>query len=293
MTILPARVRHWPVFVRVILCIALAIGLAERVAWALLRSNGSSTGEAFNVAVALAQGRGFADAFAVGQGPTAHLLPLPPLLADGVYRLLGVQSVAAEGVLLGWSLLLTFATYALFAGIARRLGVSLHACVAGFVFLCVAPIFTTVEAFDFRTWEGGMTMSAAGAFLLLVLRADAGERDGTGARIALCLLPALLLFLQPMIGLAAVSAGALLLWRGRAPVRTASGIALFLAGVALLFGAWTARNSAAMGQPIWLRDNLGLELAVANHAGAVSPADPRAAFDAAGAGAPVRQPFRL
>jgi hypothetical protein len=261
--------------------IALLIGIAERVGWALARKNGSATGEAFNVAVAIARGRGFADAFAVGQGPTAHLMPLPPMFAGGVYALFGVQSVTAETLLLIWALGLTFGTYALFAGVARRIGVPAGACLAGFAFLCVAPIFTTTEAFDFRAWEGGMTMTTAGAFLILLLRADAGEPMSAVARITLWALPALVMFLQPMIGLAAGLALALLMirqWRGwrAAAVSGLPFVILFAA----LFGTWAARNMAVMGEPIWLRDNLGLELAVGNHAGAVNPADPDAAFDA-------------
>ena len=259
------------------LATALSIGLAERVGWALLRPNGSATGEAFNVAVAIGQGRGFADAFAVGQGPTAHLLPLPPLVAGGVYAALGVQSVAAEAVLLGWSLALTFVTYALFHLVARRVGVPERACTGGFVFLCVAPIFTTVEAFDFRTWEGGMTMSAAGCFLLLLLRAEDGAPLRTPARLALWALPALLLFLQPVIGLAACLAGAIATIRG---LRLAPALLAFPLALALLFGGWTVRNMLVLHQPIWLRDNLGLELAVANYPAAVSTADPRGTFQA-------------
>lgn len=262
---------------RVVLIIALIIGLAERVGWAVVRPNGSATGEAYNVAVAIASGRGFADAFAVGQGPTAHLLPLPPLFAGGVYRVLGVGSTPAEAVLLGWSLLLTFATYALFSLIARQLGLPRRACIGAFAFLCVAPLFTSVEAFDFRAWEGGMTMSAAGAFLWLLLREDAGERVPAWALGAL---PALLLFLQPIVGLAACSAWAVASWGRSRRARAMPALATFAVVAAALFGSWTARNIAVMHEPIWLRDNLGLELAVANHPGAVAPADPAAAFQA-------------
>ncbi|RVT92766.1 hypothetical protein [Sphingomonas crocodyli] len=279
-----APFRSAPLSTRLVVGGALAIGLVERIGWALARANGSATGEAYNVAAAIGNGRGFADAFQIGQGATAHLMPLPPMVAGGVYATLGVGSKVAEAVLLGWALLLTFATYALFACVARRIGVGRKACVAGFAFLCVAPIFTTTEAFDFRAWEGGMTMSAAGLFLLLALRFDASQKTekramGRGAVALLAALPALILFLQPMIGLAACVASILLLWRRRDAVRPID-VAPFLIAFALLFGGWTARNVAVMGAPIVLRDNLGLELAVANHAGAVNPADPKAAFEA-------------
>lgn len=271
-------IRAWSPWQRSIIVVAALIGLVERIGWALVRPNGSATGEAHNVAVAIAQGRGFADAFAVGQGPTAHLLPLPPLFAGGVYRLLGVGSGPAEAVLLAWSIGLTFATYALFGMVARRIGVSRAACIAGFAFLCVMPLFTSVEAFDFRAWEGGMTMTAAGLFLLLLLRGGSDKPEGPWRRWALGALPAVLLFLQPIVGLAACCAWILAVWQGRPRGRPA--LASFALVLTILFGSWTARNVAVMGEPIWLRDNLGLELAVANHPAAVAPEDPRAVFQA-------------
>ncbi|WP_242122715.1 hypothetical protein [Sphingobium sp. Sx8-8] len=230
--------------------------------------------------MALARGRGFADAFGPAEGPTAHLLPIPPLIAGGVYSLLGVQSAPAEAVLLAWSLLLTFATYAFFAMVVRRLGASPGTSVAAFCFLCVAPVFTTAEAFDFRVWDGAITMATAGAFLILLLRADAGEAMHPIMRGLLSALPALLLFLQPIIGLAACVAWAQWLLRQRRAKALLATVTPFLFLLALLFGGWTARNMAAMGEPIWLRDNVGLELAVANHDAAVAPVDPGAVFQA-------------
>ncbi|MGN6122439.1 MAG: hypothetical protein ACTHOJ_05730, partial [Sphingomonas oligoaromativorans] len=47
---------------RRLLLIALFVGLAVRVGWAMLRRTPWATGEAPNVAMALAQGHGFSDA---------------------------------------------------------------------------------------------------------------------------------------------------------------------------------------------------------------------------------------
>ncbi len=48
--------------------------------------------------------------------------------------------------------------------------------------------------------------------------------------------------------------------------------------LALFIVPWTLRNQAALGEPIWLRSNFGLELALANHPGAVDPVDPAQVF---------------
>ena len=46
----------------------------------------------------------------------------------------------------------------------------------------------------------------------------------------------------------------------------------------LLAAPWAIRNMRELGAPIPLRDNFGLELAIANYPGAVHPADPRLAY---------------
>jgi hypothetical protein len=45
-----------------------------------------------------------------------------------------------------------------------------------------------------------------------------------------------------------------------------------------LAGFWAERNMRELGAPIFLRDNLGLELALSNYSGAVHAADPNAAY---------------
>jgi hypothetical protein len=255
------------------------LGIVERVVWAATRDTPHATGEAEFVAVALAEGRGFADAFMPGQGPTAHLTPLSPLIGSIPYRLLGVQSFAAEAVLLGWSLLLTFGCYLLFAGIARRLGASPAAIVGGFVALALLPIYTTSEAFDFRVWEGGIALLLAGATLRVVLMLDRGEAVRR-PNATLGMLAALTFFVNPPLGLAMLLAIAILWVRRRRAVAILR-VGLFAAlALAATVGPWTVRNCRMMQQCIGLRDNLGLELAVGNDPAMAGSADPRTTFNA-------------
>jgi hypothetical protein len=252
--------------------LALAIGIAERVGWALARKKPWTVGEAPDVAIALAHGRGFSDAFWVGQGPTAHVLPIAPAIAGAVYALLGVRSFPAEMTLLGWSLACTFAAYALVALAFARIGVPRRACFWAFVWMCVAPIYTTNEAFEWRIWEGALGLTCAGAALLLMLRAEDGKRP-RGFALWLALLPAFTFFVNPVMGMAAFAAWALFVWRHRTDdglMRPALGALLALA---LFVVPWTIRNERALGHPIPLRDNLGMEIAVGNHQAAVHPAD--------------------
>lgn len=71
----------------------------------LVRSNDRligqlDTGEAGNVAHAIAGSRGFGDRRFIGSGPTAHLTPAQPLLAGLVLNLFGLDSMASVLLLL-------------------------------------------------------------------------------------------------------------------------------------------------------------------------------------------------
>jgi hypothetical protein len=258
---------------RVVLILALLIGLAERIGWAMARRTMWATGEATNVAMALAQGRGFSDAFWAGQGPTAHILPIAPAIAGMVYWLFGSLTPLSEAILCAWAIGLTFGTYALVYGIARLLGTPRWAALGALAFLLVAPIYTTNEVFEWRVWEGGLGLFMANLLLFLLIRAETGTRPRRFG-LWLALLPALAFFINPPMGLCAYAGWALYLWRNhrtpRAIARAAVATALALA---LMVGPWTLRNWQAMGAFIPLRDNLGMELAVANYPQAVTGQD--------------------
>jgi hypothetical protein len=270
---LARRFAALPLSTRILLIVAMLTGLGERIGWGLARRTPYALGEAANVAIAIAQGRGFSDAFMVGQGPTAHLLPIAPAIAGAVYALFGVRTTAAELVLLGWSMAVSFAAYGFFAGAASRLGFRRSAVIGGFIFLMIAPIYTTNEAFEWRVWEGGLGLGLGSALLWLLLRADSGERV-RGFAFWRAALPALAFFVNPPVGLAAFAAWALFSWRHRRTDGLVRPMAAALLALALLVGPWTLRNQLVMGHPITLRDDLGMELAMANFPGAVNPADP-------------------
>lgn len=259
---LPGAVFGWPG------AAGLIAGLVFRIVWAVTRRVSTATGEAAYVAAAIGDGRGFADAFVPGQGPTAHLLPLSPLIAGAVYRLFGVYSGTSEALLFGWSLSLVFASYLLMGKCFELLGSPRRAVLAGVLATALLPIYTSFEVFDFRIWEGGLALFVATALLVLILKAEAGRRVAY-LPAWLAVLPALAFFVNPPLGLAAMAATALFLWRRRSHERWGRiGIGMAVALAALL-GPWTLRNWIVMGEPILLRDNAGLELAMGNFPGAL------------------------
>lgn len=256
-----------------------ALGVLIRTMWNVFRYPTGASGEAANVAAAWASGRGFADSFAVGQGATAHLLPVTPLVAGVVYRLLGTKSLPAEVLLASWSIGLAMATYLLMFDTFRRLGTPRWSRLAALAVALLLPIYIKQEAVDFRIWEGGLAGFLAAAIInrfAAYRDADPGSAEGLLSGIAA--VSGLLFFVDPPLGLGAlagIGASLLIERRHRALVRFA---VLAAAVIALLVGSWAYRNERALGAAILLRSDAGLELALANYPGALGAGDRRILF---------------
>ncbi len=194
--------RPWPGVESVLngnaaVALLLVLGVGERVAWNLIRPGVGASGEAFNVAAALAGGRGFADAYQVGQGATAHLLPISPGIAGGIYAVFGVRSMGAEILLACWSIGLAVGAYLLLFRAFGRLGLPRVARLGALALLCLAPTYVPQEAVDFRIWEGGLSVLLTALFLD---RLVAIETPSAKAIAGMALLNALLFFVNPICG---------------------------------------------------------------------------------------------
>ena len=113
-----------------LLCLILGF-VAIRLIW-LVRVHGGLDGflgaaEASRVALSIARHGMIADAYYFGQGPTAHLMPLNPLLAGAVLGLFGPGSSTANLLLLFLSLGQVLAGYLLIRLVFLRLGAVLAA----------------------------------------------------------------------------------------------------------------------------------------------------------------------
>jgi hypothetical protein len=269
-----ARLLHarWPVWA---LC---AAGVAERVAWTLLQPAHGAAGEAMNVAVSLGAGRGFAGAYGVGHGATAHLLPLGPAVAGMVYGVLAPRSAAAEAILATWSIALAIGTYLLLFRAFAYLGIARGVRLACLALGLLTPAYLTVETVDFRVWEGGLATFLAALFLYLVLatraRVGEGPRDVRRFPLGLLACASLLFFVHPPLGLSAFVCLAVL-GVARMPWRAnVIGAATALALAAVAGVPWAIRNERVLGAFVPLRSNAGLELALANNRAMSETDDP-------------------
>lgn len=263
------------------LLLVLAGGLALRLIW-LARLHGIDSfldaAEATRVALAFATSGTIADAYFPGQGPTAHLLPLSPMISGTVMRLLGPGSTGANLALLGWSLAQVGAAYLLLRILFRQLGADRWTLRWGTALLCLVPPFVSQETVDFRYWEGGMALALAALNLSFTARVDASGTMSWRMMLGAAALAAVTFFLCPPVGLATDFCWGIVALR-RLPLSTAMRFAATAAvALALLVTPWAVRNARVLGEPVLLRSNFGLELAIANHPAAVSDEAPERVF---------------
>ena len=269
------RVWNWP---RLPLAL-IAIGALWRLFYAVfLHSGEAGGGEAFNAAKAFAETGTIGDTYQPGQGPSAHLLPIPTLIAGSIYRLFGVGSAPAELILAALATMLVLVTFWALYRTFEELDVPRAVRLGALSFLCLVPLNVQIETMALRVWDNGYATALSSLVLLGIVRAHRAERPSRTMVVALGLVAALLFFINPQMGLAAVCCGILLTVR-RLPaadwwkVGAASALAL-----AALVIPWTIRNERSLGEPILLRSNAGLQVAVGFHEGLNGPGSDREIF---------------
>jgi len=244
-----------------------------------MRQGSGATGEAANVAVAVATRGVFGDPFAVAQGPTAHLLPTTPLFAGITYALLGVRTPLAESALTFWSVALVLGSFLIFMRTFGRLGTPRSALLAALTLLATVPVYLGQEAVDFRVWEGGLAVFLASVFAYLVVQTDQLQVIAVRRIILISAAAAALFFVSPPMGVGAIMCCLILAWRRYNPQQWLVGGLAGLLILATLITPWSLRNQRELGYPILLRSNAGLELALANHDAAVRGTDPLSTFE--------------
>lgn len=264
--------RYWPALI-------LVAGAAIRLLWTIATLQGSrAEGEIANVAIAFARTGVLADAFQPGQGPTAHVLPLPPIYAGLIYRTLGIHSPVSELLLATVAIALVITSFGLLYLAFGRIGTPRPWRIMALSALCFAPLNINLEIEVFRIWEGALSVALASGFLLALLDTAAVDEIGWRRLAVMSLFAALLFWVSPPLGLAAYLCSMLLLIEKLPARRWPAACAMATAALALFIVPWAIRNAEVMGEPVLLRSNFGLELALANHPAAAAPGDPARIF---------------
>ncbi|HXS06725.1 MAG TPA: hypothetical protein VN723_08055 [Rhizomicrobium sp.] len=259
----------------------LIAGFVARLAWTFLGEGLKPiNGESHNIALSLVRFGRFADPNADGSGPSAHVGMLTPLPSALAYRLFGIDTRIAEFMLSMWAAGLVMLSLWLCWRLSVALGAPPLARVGAVLFAALVPLQFGLEVRDGRSWEVNLATVLLVWLLLRLVRADGDDKPAPRSLIVTGTLAGFLFIVSPPAGLAgAIAIGVFSFlclpfrqwWR--APLA-------FVLVAGLLSGFWAQRNLSALGEPVLLRDNFGLELALSNYSGALDPADPAAAYRA-------------
>jgi hypothetical protein len=211
------------------------------------------TTEAVNVSLALQRGEGFSNPFSSGpSGPTAHVAPLYPMLHAALCSIFG------KGIAGGFAILaLTTLAWSLHCALVQRFA-SFYSCHRAGMFAAFILALAPMPAVLFR-WEAAFTAATIAGCACLFSRILA-RCDGTPSYLLLGGLMAVGTLFNPATILIWTAWTCLLVFR--IGVRSSVKVLLPVAVVFLIpVGAWTARNYAVFRHLIFVRDNMGLELA--------------------------------
>ena len=209
--------------------------------------------ESLQLACSLAATGTFADPFLVlPTGPSAHLAPLFPACVSLLLRL--PAGLAAAG--LAWSGMVALALHlALLPWAGQRLGLGAGAgIVASATFLLAGvPLEPVWEAFY---------VALLGVIVTPLMHDVLKRRATTGMVLALAVLWGVGLWLSPALAGTVATFVAWAALKGALPRRH---LLALLLGPLLVVSPWLARNALLFHQAVFVRDNLGLELAVSNN----------------------------
>jgi hypothetical protein len=260
------------------LLFALLGGVVLRLMW-LAHAEGSITrtfgsAEASRVALAVARGRGIADAYYPGYGPTAHMMPVSPAIAGFLLWLFGPETAASNLALLVWCLVQVGLGILIMRLVFESLGANAMVMRWGTAALCLVTPFITQETIDFRYWDGAAALCLAGANLLTISRLEQQSARDCRQFCIVAALAAATLFVSPPVGFATGACWAVFALTRLHFRQCVLLVLLTAAAIILVFTPWVVRNERAFGEPVLMRSNFGLELAIANHPAALSDTAP-------------------
>jgi hypothetical protein len=226
-----------------------------------------------NIARNLASTGEFANPYPSPTGPTAHSAPAYPFLLSLVFRAVGTGPEGRLGCLI-LNAVLASLTYALLPLLSAVAGLPVLVGMAAAVLGAAVPprLFSELMVGAGGTQLRALAWIAMQVLTLYWFRGDAasparwlayGACWGAAFHVDPALLP-VCLFWAGVLG-----------WRARrqAGFGVVSGLLLLLIGLGLALSPWTLRNRKQLGAWMFIRSNLGLELATDNTDSAL-PMDP-------------------
>jgi hypothetical protein len=245
---------------RFLLALFLAALAVRIAAMAVLDTPGAARGaspwrwghEPAQLAQSLLEGRGFADPWGKGTGPSSWLTPPYPALLALVLGACGGLGPGAAAALFALQSLASAATCLALVRLGREAGSARAGRLAGWL-LAVYPL-SIAYAVEL-VWDTTFAAAALAGLFVVLLRLRRDPRGAAGAGLAyggtLMLNPAPLSLAPALLAFVGARAGA-------------KGLAAFAACALAVCAPWIARNQLVLGSPS-LRPNFGVELRIGNH----------------------------
>lgn len=248
------------------LCVFVVTSRMAYVAYDQTFTNVFGGAEIERAAASLARDGSIGSVYSDRSGPSAHVVPLYPLLLGAVYWLFGWNTETGRIVQELLSSAATAAGIAMLPTVARATGLSIVAGWGAAVALAVLPLNLWIESSG--SWE--QPYAAVLLLLSVILFCRLSDEHWAHRRtvmasgaimgVAALLCPAIL----PGLGFMALVA---FLQNRRTPHIVGS-VALLLSIAAMVVVPWVVRNYRVFDSFVPMRSNMGLELAIGNHDGA-------------------------
>lgn len=213
------------------------------------------------IARSIANGQGFSSPTDLPTGPSAWAPPVYPYILAGVFKLFGIYSNLSGWVILAFNSFFAALTCLTLYRIAERIyGVAVARATAWTWALFPYAIYWPVRV----VWEMSLSAFLLSLALLMTLRmADTPPRPRTWIGFGvlwglLALTNTAVLSLLPFCLL-------YLLWRLPRALRQFIGFAMCVLAAGLVVSPWLVRNYAVFGKFVFVRDNLPLEMHMANN----------------------------
>lgn len=259
----------------------LGLGLVMRIIWLCLEPMERlrpHKSEMWRVAVGFAESGALQDAYAPGSGISSHVGPTGAILAGLIYRWFGVGSLASEWIMAVAAAAVATALFYMLFRLAAELAIPLVPRLAALCLVALVPLNFYFEVVDFRIRETALATLLATAGLVWLLRLDRQKVVTTKDLIGFAVLAGVTFLINPVLSLALYVGMGLVALRHLSPSRWPVGIVIAISAFAAVNGAWIVRNYQVYDRLMVSRGNFGLELAVANHPGATTPANAQSVF---------------
>jgi 4-amino-4-deoxy-L-arabinose transferase-like glycosyltransferase len=213
------------------------------------------------IARSIAMGQGFSSPTDLPTGPSAWAPPVYPYILAAVFKLFGIYSNLSAWVILIFNSIFSSLTCLTLYRIGEKIyGVAVARPAAWTWALFPYAIYWPVRV----VWEMSLSAFLLSLALLLTLRM-ADEPPGPRMWIGFGLLWGLLALTNTAVLSVLPFCLLYLLWRLPRTSRQILGMSLCLAAAALVVTPWLVRNYVVFGQFVFVRDNLPLEMHMANN----------------------------